>query len=270
MKKLALLTAVGIISSAMGMTAYAGQWKQQNGQNWYYDNGDGSWLANGWYWVDGNSDGVSECYYFDVYGILQTGTVVNGYQVNSNGAWVENGVVQTKTTGQTAKERFGTSEKQLWEDIFAARYYGNLSTYGTEYNIGTFVKVLLSESSLGAPYTADGYYYQIPRATLQGILRNIEGDSAYTSNGYSWEQWGIEDTGSGRLRFCAGDFGSSYPYAQILTADEIDGNRLSITGKVGDRETGTNQVISSQSFTAQLEYVPGGVYSAFVERTFSY
>lgn len=64
---------------------------------WWYDNGNGTWPANGWYWIDGNQDGVSECYYFNESGyILLNTTTPDGYQVNGDGAWMQDGVVQVQ------------------------------------------------------------------------------------------------------------------------------------------------------------------------------
>ena len=43
--------------------------------------------VNGWRWIDGNQDGVSECYYFDAEGWLTSTTTPDGYTVNADGAW---------------------------------------------------------------------------------------------------------------------------------------------------------------------------------------
>lgn len=72
---------------------------QENGRGtffgWWYQNDDGSFPKNSWKWIDGNHDGVS--------GILQVGTVIQGYQVNlyilriifrgNNGKWLTGGMV---------------------------------------------------------------------------------------------------------------------------------------------------------------------------------
>lgn len=64
---------------------------------WWYDNGDGTWPAGGWKWIDANADGVSECYYFDANGyIITNGKTPDNYEVNADGAWVVNGVIQTQ------------------------------------------------------------------------------------------------------------------------------------------------------------------------------
>lgn len=92
--KMALCAAV--LTAAMGMTAYAGQWKS-DAKGWWWQEDDGTYPANTWKWLDGNQDGVSECYYFgqDGYMLVQTATP-DGYQVNGDGAWVKDGAVQTQ------------------------------------------------------------------------------------------------------------------------------------------------------------------------------
>ena len=47
--------------------------------------------------MDGNQDGVAECYYFDDNGwAVTSGLTPDGFLVNAEGAWVENQVVKTK------------------------------------------------------------------------------------------------------------------------------------------------------------------------------
>ena len=81
------------------MNAAAGSW-QQNGNGWWWNNGDGTYPSNGWAWCDGNYDGTAECYYFDQNGYCLMNTQTpDGYQVNSSGAWIVNGVVQNRYVG---------------------------------------------------------------------------------------------------------------------------------------------------------------------------
>lgn len=95
MKKKILTTIfAGILATSMSMTSLAG-WEQE-GANWKY-NDNGTYAANGWRWIDGNGDGVAECYYFDSNGyMLANTTTPDSYMVNTDGAWTVNGVVQTK------------------------------------------------------------------------------------------------------------------------------------------------------------------------------
>ena len=89
-----------IVALALGMSmifsslAYAGTW-EPIGTDWKYKNDDGSYLSNGWNWIDG------KCYYFYSDGLMAKDTIVDGYQVNADGAWVVNGAVQTQTTTPT-------------------------------------------------------------------------------------------------------------------------------------------------------------------------
>lgn len=87
----AVASAISIIST---MTSFA-NWEQA-GTQWKYQNADGSYIMNQWVWLDGDNNGVAECYYLDANGVMAVNTVVDSYTVNESGAWVVNGVVQTK------------------------------------------------------------------------------------------------------------------------------------------------------------------------------
>lgn len=108
---LTILAAAMLITAFGSDTAYAGDWKN-SGNQWIYDNGDGTILKNGWYWLDGNYDGYAESYYFDSNGIMASDKWVDGYQVNSDGAWIINGVVQKKSSISP-----GTDLIKSYEDI---------------------------------------------------------------------------------------------------------------------------------------------------------
>lgn len=75
------------ISCFLHLNVAAGTW-QQTGGRWWYKEGD-SYSRNGWKWIDGDSDGYAECYYFDSAGWLLTDTITpDNYNVNSSGAWI--------------------------------------------------------------------------------------------------------------------------------------------------------------------------------------
>ena len=98
MKKRLLVAAVAAMSTMMSMTAFAGMgsW-QQNETGWWWQRNDGSYPAGEWKWVDGDGDGTAESYYFDGNGYLATNTTTpDGYTVNADGAWVQDGVVQKR------------------------------------------------------------------------------------------------------------------------------------------------------------------------------
>ena len=117
-KKWLLLWVMSIMMSLLfGMMVFAASWKtgaQPNQNRWWYDYENGTYARNGWQWLDGNQDGVAECYYFDSEGWMAADTVTpDGYQVNGNGAWVENGTVMTRTVSVQKENETTANGKQL-------------------------------------------------------------------------------------------------------------------------------------------------------------
>ena len=73
-----------------------------------------------WQWIDGNGDGVAECYYFNEKGYcLQNTAAPDGYMTNESGAWVADGVVQTKTVETSAAAETGASQ---YQDNYSGTY----------------------------------------------------------------------------------------------------------------------------------------------------
>lgn len=99
-----VLLAVVPAAMMFSFTAFAGQWHQDmNG--WWYENEDSSYCKNGWFWLDGNEDGEAECYCFDNDGyalvsLYNLTSKAAGYDVNMDGAWVENGEVQVQPVAE--------------------------------------------------------------------------------------------------------------------------------------------------------------------------
>lgn len=122
-KKLMTTILAGVMISAFSIPAYAGSW-QSDSTGWQWQNDDGSYPANSWQWLDGNSDGTAECYYFDGTGyMLANTTTPDGYSVDGTGAWIVNGVVQTQTadtqTGQTAENE---AQNSVYTDDYSGTY----------------------------------------------------------------------------------------------------------------------------------------------------
>ncbi len=105
LKTIALLATTGalIAGSALSASAaeslYNGQWCNEGEKGWWYKlNEDGSeFLANTWYWIK-DTDGVVRCYYFSHDGWLQTNTTIDGYTLDENGRWTENGTIKTDSS----------------------------------------------------------------------------------------------------------------------------------------------------------------------------
>ena len=96
-KKLLLYGLVTAMTLSASLTALAGTWKQDH-IGWWWQEDNGSYPVSTWQWIDGNNDGIAECYYFDNLGycLLNT-TTPDGYTVNADGAWTVNGIIQTKS-----------------------------------------------------------------------------------------------------------------------------------------------------------------------------
>ena len=95
MKKKWFLTAMtdGLLMMLLAMPVFAAEWKQDE-TGWWYQNDDGSYLKDGWNWIDGR------CYYFDEAGYCLLDTVTpDGYTVDASGAWTVDGVVQVRESG---------------------------------------------------------------------------------------------------------------------------------------------------------------------------
>lgn len=108
-KKLVLAAVTALFTLSMGMTAAAGQW-QSNTAGWWWQNDDGTWPVNSWQWIDGNSDGIAECYYFNAEGYMLANTVTpDGYTVNSDGAWIVDGMVQTQAADDSGASQGNSS-----------------------------------------------------------------------------------------------------------------------------------------------------------------
>lgn len=105
----------GIMAAALtlsgSITAFAGSW-QQDGSGWWYQNDDGSWLANTWQWING------KCYYFDESGYMLSGTTApDGSTVDESGVWTVDGVVQTQGTDAGAGTQTASSANPYDNDV---------------------------------------------------------------------------------------------------------------------------------------------------------
>ena len=160
MKKRTFLTmlAVALLSLAMTITAFAGEWKKDH-IGWWYQNDDGSYSVNAWQWIDGNKDGIAECYYFDSVGYMWENDkpTPDGYLVDANGAWISNGVVQTKQVEvPTTPAPAVTETAQQTEDFTGMYgcYDWGLGTYTTD-----FATMNITKNADGSYHVSCNYKY---------------------------------------------------------------------------------------------------------------
>jgi type II secretory pathway pseudopilin PulG len=95
MKHIRFIPVLVAFTFLISLTSFAAAW-QSNEQGWWYLHDDGTYPVSTWEWIDGNDDGIAECYYFDANGYCLMNTQApDGSYVDANGAWIENGVVQS-------------------------------------------------------------------------------------------------------------------------------------------------------------------------------
>lgn len=110
-KMIRLVIAAAAATISMSATAYAAGW-QHNATGWWWQNEDGTWPAGSWQWLDGNKDGVAECYYFNGDGYLLCNTKTpDNYEVNADGAWVVNNAVQTQALPPSSQPKQQTQNQ---------------------------------------------------------------------------------------------------------------------------------------------------------------
>ena len=130
--KILVVNSICLISLFSAIPAYAGRWQKGNGKNsnkWWYNHQDGTYPKSTWAWIDGNGDGIAECYYFDANGWLKSNTTVEGYKVDTTGAWLKDGVVQVKAIGEVGVYTNGKSESSS----------GTIDVMGSDLDLGTAV-----------------------------------------------------------------------------------------------------------------------------------
>jgi len=155
MKKRLLTAALAaVMTVAMGITSLAGEW-HENKTGWWWTDDDGSNPALTWRWLDGNKDGVSECYYFDSNGyMVANATTPDGYTVNADGAWVVDGSVQLKYNQTSSSSSTATSSSS--NDFAYADAYERIGTYTAENGAYFELGIGMDDGFAGFLYDEDG------------------------------------------------------------------------------------------------------------------
>lgn len=215
-KRATLLMMAAALSMAMIVPAFADNpvgWRQ-TGNTWQYvKDASGSLYSNGWQWLDGNKDGISECYYFDANGnMLSNTTTPDGWQVNEGGAWIMNGVVQTKGA---ATQAAGTntqrpSSKEILDYLYRGRtdtqYFGKIDTSRPEWNNG--VTNIYMKDVIGSRWTrvhGGWYFLGYDNTDVEAIALNDEGyllADTVTPDGYYVNKRGVLEIDGREVTHC--------------------------------------------------------------------
>lgn len=160
-KKLLTFGIAAGFAAAGCMTAFAGEWKQDS-VGWWYQQEDGSYPVNSWQWLDGNHDGIAECYYFSPAGYcLMNANTPDGYQVNESGAWIVNGLIQTKNAGEIIKDdgRTGKAEEETEEETEAEEPEMKTITLGSKEFVQSYLFGAKKDKVFGDEYWANYYAF---------------------------------------------------------------------------------------------------------------
>ena len=101
MKKKAIFLLSTALTVVTAINSFAYGWKQTDDGRWWLSasQDDTKYYANGWKSLMDTADRLVRYYYFDEGGYLLTNTTTpDGRQVNENGEYVLNGIVQTTST----------------------------------------------------------------------------------------------------------------------------------------------------------------------------
>ncbi len=238
-RKIITLTAAAALTFATGMTAYAFGW-QQNATGWWYGtNADNSkWYSNGWQWIDGNGDGVAESYYFDSNGYIAVNmTTPDGYTVNENGAWVSDGIVQTKTNN-TVSTASGSLDRMLGKWKLTEIKEGSAENVANIYSLDGFTNI---------KHWSD---WQISYTGMESIelQKQADGYCLLTAGGGEEQFTGLNDK---TLYFLStiGDRSSfMVEHKPVNTYCFMDGDHLVITGENLNFITNNNERKSGSYF----------------------
>lgn len=126
-----ILTVVGLTTALVftSIQSFAGQWLS-DANGWWWQNDDGTYPTNTWRWIDGNNDGISECYYFNPEGYCVIGeTTPDGYMVDETGAWIMNGIVQKQQSTMTSSISSDDDNENFAFDVITKV---RLANYGSD------------------------------------------------------------------------------------------------------------------------------------------
>ena len=173
-----------------------GGWGLQNG-SWIYWEGDHK--LTGWHWIDGNGDGIAECYYFMPDGTMCSATNVDGWQLNQNGAWVQDGIVQTQAVTPGSHHPAGSGSNASASGSSSGVIYAGGAGNGTgsiTSNVGTassennaYGGAAASASSSSSNAGGSGGIYTPARARAEAVSLTVSGPQA----AYHGKVWTYDD-----------------------------------------------------------------------------
>ena len=209
-KNIIYVLMAGAMTLAMSTAALAGTW-QENATGWYWEEGSGSYPISTWKWLDGNQDGVEECYYFDHQGyLLMNATAPDGSLVDHNGCWIVDGRVQSRRTTNNINNARGIYEAAVNKTRGLDSYASSIeikskgNSYVEDRRITTKVE---NKNSSRIQYIFDVEYF--------GKYERISGGIVFYKDGYIYEN--SEANGDYKIKYPDGGYmGEDYSKNNLL------------------------------------------------------
>lgn len=167
--------SLGLLAGSC-ISACAGEWKTDSLGRWYL-NDDTSYPQNGWTWIDENNDGMAECYYFNDSGyLLISAFTPDGYLVNENGAWVQDGIVQQKAVHTAENEAKNLQAAAAYRSRLLGYARGQKNEYSYPFSFSVvdlngdgILEVLLHYSGISAEMSTTLFYFTDQLNTVEHI-----------------------------------------------------------------------------------------------------
>lgn len=249
---IAVMSATVLTTLLISVPALAGQWQQGDGGRWWYNNLDNTCIKSEWAWIDGDSDGIAECYYFDAEGWLITSTSIDGKRLDSSGKWVnESGEAYTKSSSENGVYTNGASETST-----GIIELGSDMELGTEWELETAVYTANTLVYTGKPNVIESHTELPYSEEAPGEGAPGQGtDSAYSGPG----------TGGVNVLSVGAAPGKTLGSAILAsTSKSSKGSAEAYTGNVGTssdsmpRSSSTELVEYARSFIGVLKYKTAG------------
>ncbi|MBS6646774.1 MAG: hypothetical protein KH366_24665 [Clostridiaceae bacterium] len=187
MKRFKLFLTTLAMATAMSITVFAGEWKQDT-TGWWYQNDDGSYLVNQWY-----QDFDGKWYYFNETGYLFTdGTTPDGRIVGSDGAWISPVTGEPKTVLNNIENWvIGDLWNRGFCDFSHYEYDGTDNT-GSDIDIDYSLQLFKESYKLKAGY--DAYINALPEeyASLKTAWNKLSGEADKL---YKYYEAGVNQSG---------------------------------------------------------------------------
>lgn len=179
MKSLAIsVLAAGLVLSNT-FTSLAG-WEQSEAGWKYKDDTTNVYLSNGWHWLDGNNDGISECYYLDSAGIMAVSTMVDNYTINADGQWTVDNVVQTQQNSEAVNNvsvQEGYLKTEIIECMGKNRAYieNKFGTPDRESDLGDSITLAYNDFTFSYNKST-GFVESVYAKNLSAICNTLNGE----------------------------------------------------------------------------------------------